>query len=125
LSSSVQKSLEDTTNGMGEQVKVDDKDFDVNGDPIVTKAYDDGSGSNIKNPAVANVKEGNPNTNSEKVAEMVKESIHTSSKALLRGVMISDEKIDQEGRTVVVEVKTGVNTVNASSQLRSLMEAGR
>ena len=124
LSSSVQKSLEDTTNGMGEEVKVDDKDFDVNGDPVVTKAYDDGSG-NIKNPSVANVREGNPNTNSEKVAEMVKESIHTSSKALLRGVMISDEKVDQEGRTVVVEVRTGINTVNASSQLRALMEAGK
>ena len=125
LSSSVQKSLEDTTNGMSEEVKVDDKDFDANGDPVVTRAYDDGTGSNIKNPAVANVKEGSANTNSEKVAEMVKESIHTSSKALLRGTVITDEKIDQEGRTVVVEVRTGINTVKAASQLRALMEAGK
>jgi hypothetical protein len=117
LSTSVQKSLESTANGMVEEVKVDDKDFDANGDPVITNAYNDGS-KDVPPPAV---KEGNPNTNSEKIAEIVRENISTSSQALLRGVVISDEKIDQAGRTIVVEVKTGVSTVNAANELRKLM----
>lgn len=121
LSTAVQKSLEDTTNGMGETVKVDDKDFDANGDPILN-ANRDGS-ANIKNPGSVNVKDAGANTNSEKVAEMVKESISTSSTALLKGVVTSSENIDQEGRTIVVEVRTGVKTISASNQLRKLMES--
>jgi hypothetical protein len=117
LSTAVQKSLENTTNGMGEEVKVDDKDFDVNGDPVITSAYNDGSKDKVPAPA----KEGNPNTNSEKIAEIVRETINTSSSALLRGTVIVDEKIDQEGRAIVVEIKTGVTTVNAANELRKLM----
>ena len=117
LSTAVQKSLENTTNGMGEEVKVDDKDFDANGNPVIINAYDDGS----KDRAPAPVSEGNPNTNSEKIAEIVRENITTSSTALLRGVVITDEKIDQVGRAIVVEVKTGVSTVGASNELRKLM----
>jgi hypothetical protein len=117
LSTAVQKSLENTTNGMGEEVKVDDKDFDVNGDPVITSAYNDGSKDKVPAP----VKEGNPNTNSEKIAEIVRETINTSSSALLRGVVITDEKIDQEGRAIVVEIRTGVNTVDAANALRKLM----
>jgi PBP1b-binding outer membrane lipoprotein LpoB len=104
LSTAVQKSLENTTNGMSEEVKIDDKDFDADGNPVIINAYNDGS----KDTAPKAVVEGNPNTNSEKVAEIVRENITTSSTALLRGVVISDEKIDQAGRTIVVEVKTGV-----------------
>ena len=117
LSTAVQKSLENTTNGMSEEVKIDDKDFDANGDPVVVNAYNDGS----KDTAPAAVKEGNPNTNSEKIAEIVRENINTSSQALLRGVVISDEKIDQEGRAIVVEVRTGISTINAANELRKLM----
>jgi hypothetical protein len=117
LSTAVQKSLENTTNGMSEEVKIDDKDFDANGDPVIINAYNDGS-KDVLPPAV---KEGNPNTNSEKIAEIVRENITTSSAALLRGVIITDEKIDQAGRAIMVEVKTGVSTVNASSDLRKLM----
>ena len=117
LSTAVQKSLENTTNGMSEEVKIDDKDFDADGNPVIINAYNDGS----KDTAPKAVVEGNPNTNSEKVAEIVRENITTSSTALLRGVVISDEKIDQQGRTIVVEVRTGVSTVGAANELRKIM----
>ena len=117
LSTAVQKSLENTTNGMSEEVKIDDKDFDANGDPVIINAYNDGS-KDVVPPAA---KEGNPNTNSEKIAEIVRENIKTSSTALLRGVVISDEKIDQQGRAIVVEVRTGISTINAANELRKLM----
>lgn len=117
LSTAVQKSLENTTNGMSEEIKIDDKDFDVNGDPVIINAYNDGSKDTAPKPAV----EGNPNTNSEKIAEIVRENITTSSTALLRGAVITDEKIDQAGRTIVVEVKTGVQNINAANELRRLM----
>ena len=116
LSTTVQKSLENTTNGMAEEVKVDDKDFDAYGNPVITRAYDDGSRDKV---ALPNDKD--PNTNSQKIAQILRENISTSSTALLRGVMTVSEKIDQQGRTIVVEVKTGVNTVNASNELRKLM----
>ena len=117
LSTAVQKSLENTTNGMGEEVKVDDKDFDADGNPVIINAYNDGSKDKVPAPA----KEGNPNTNSEKIAEIVRETINTSSSALLRGTVIVDEKIDQEGRAIVVEIKTGMSTVGAANELRKLM----
>ena len=117
LSTAVQKSLENTTNGMSEEVKIDDKDFDANGNPVIINAYDDGSKDKTPAPAV----EGNPNTNSEKVAEIVRENITTSSSALIRGAVITDEKIDQAGRTIVVEIKTGTSTVKAANELRKLM----
>ena len=117
LSTAVQKSLENTTNGMSEEVKIDDKDFDANGNPVIISAYNDGS----KDTAPASVVEGNPNTNSQKIAEIVRENITTSSTALLRGVVITDEKIDQAGRTIVVEVKTGVSTIGAANELRKIM----
>ena len=116
LSTTVQKSLENTTNGMAEEVKVDDKDFGADGNPVITRAYDDGSRDKV---ALPNDKD--PNTNSQKIAQILRENISTSSTALLRGVMTVSEKIDQQGRTIVVEVKTGVNTVNASNELRKLM----
>ena len=66
---------------------------------------DDGSKDKVTLP---NDKE--PNTNSQKIAQIVRENIATSSVALLRGVITVSEKIDQQGRTIVVEVKTGVTT---------------
>ena len=116
LSTAVQKSLENTTNGMSEEVKVDDKDFDADGNPVITRAYDDGSKDKVTLP---NDKE--PNTNSQKIAQIVRENIATSSVALLRGVITVSEKIDQQGRTIVVEVKTGVSTVGAANELRKIM----
>ena len=116
LSTTVQKSLENTTNGMSEEVKVDDKDFDADGNPVITRAYDDGSRDKVSLP-----NEKDPNTNSQKIAQILRENITTSSTALLRGVMTVSEKIDQQGRTIVVEVKTGVTTVNAANELRKIM----
>lgn len=116
LSTTVQKSLENTTNGMSEEVRVDDKDFDADGNPVITRAYDDGSRDKVTLP-----NDKDPNTNSQKIAQIVRENISTSSAALLRGVMTVSEKIDQQGRTIVVEVKTGVTTVNAANDLRKLM----
>jgi hypothetical protein len=115
LSTTVQKSLENTTNGMASETVVDDKDFDASGDPIIT-AYKDPS-----KEVPTSVDERNPNVNSEKIAQIVRENITTSSTALLRGVVITDEKIDQSGRTIVVEVKTGMNTVTAANELRKAM----
>jgi len=117
LSTAVQKSLENTTNGMSEEVKIDDKDFDADGNPVIINAYNDGSKDTAPKPVV----EGNPNTNSEKIAEIVRENITTSSSALIRGAVITDEKIDQAGRTIVVEIKTGTSTVKAANELRKLM----
>jgi len=117
LSTAVQKSLENTTNGMSEEVKIDDKDFDADGNPVIINAYNDGSKDTAPKPVV----EGNPNTNSEKVAEIVRENITTSSSALIRGAVITDEKIDQAGRTIVVESKTGTSTVKVANELRKLM----
>jgi hypothetical protein len=116
LSTTVQKSLENTTNGMSEEVKVDDKDFDADGNPVITRAYDDGSKDKVTLP-----NDKDPNTNSQKIAQIVRENISTSSAALLRGVMTVSEKIDQQGRTIVVEVKTGVSTVGAANELRKIM----
>ena len=113
LSTAVQKSLENTTNGMSDETVVDDKDFDANGDPVVLKPY---------RASETPLNDLNPNTNSEKIAEIVKESIVTNSSALLRGVVISDEQIDQAGRTIVVEVRTGFRNINAASELRKAME---
>ena len=84
---------------------------------MIINAYNDGSKDTAPKPVV----EGNPNTNSEKVAEIVRENITTSSSALIRGAVITDEKIDQAGRTIVVEIKTGTNTVKAANELRKLM----
>ena len=117
LSTAVQKCLENTTNGMSEEVKIDDKDFDADGNPVIITAYNEGSKDTAPKPVV----EGNPNTNSEKVAEIVRENITTSSSALIRGAVITDEKIDQAGRTIVVEIKTGTSTVKAANELRKLM----
>lgn len=115
LSTTVQKSLENTTNGMAPETVVDDKDFDANGDPIITALKPEGS-------TPAQVSDKDPNTNSEKVAQIVREYISTNATALLRGVMITEEKIDQAGRTVVVEVKTSVQTIEAAKELRKRME---
>lgn len=113
LSTTVQKSLENTTNGMSSETVVEDKDFDANGDPIISAYKPEGF--------VAEPTNKDPNTNSEKIAQIVRENINTSGKALLRGVVVSDEHIDQAGRTIVVEVKTGVTTVHAANALRKAM----
>jgi len=114
LSTTVQKSLENTATGTNREVTVDDKDFDANGDPVITNAYNDGSKDKVADAP-------NANSNSEKIAQIVRENITTSASALLKGVVTTDEHIDQESRTIVVEVRTGVNTIGAANELRKLM----
>jgi hypothetical protein len=109
LSTAVQKSLENTTNGMSEETRLDDRDFDANGDPIIMRSD------------TQPVHDGNPNTNSEKIAQLVKETVITNSAALLRGLIVSDEQIDPAGRTVTVEVRTGPSTIGAANELRKQM----
>lgn len=119
LSTTVQKSLENTTNGMAQEVVINDHDFDANGDPIVGTSNVDGGA--VTQPLNGTAVYKDPNTNSEKIAQIVRENITTNASALLRGVMITDEKIIAEGRTIEVEVKTGTMTINAANQLRKLM----
>lgn len=114
LSTVVQKSLENTSNGVIDDSKFDDKDFDDNGDPISSKSRSKVSESSNLN---------NPNTNSEKIVQLVKESITSNSNALLKGVVISDEKIDQSGRTIEVEVRTGIRNISGAKELRKVMES--
>ena len=114
LSTTVQKSLENTATGTNKEVTVDDKDFDANGDPVITNAYNDGSKDKVGDAP-------NANSNSEKIAQIVRENITTSASALLKGVVTTDEQIDQESRTIVVEVRTGVTTIGAANELRKLM----
>ena len=113
LSHTVQKSAENTANGMDADTLVNDKDFNTDGDVVVSPLKN--SGEVVQKPALDNI-------NSEKVAQTLKETINSSSTAILRGVMTTDEKIDQAGRTVTVEVKASVNTIGAASNLRKLME---
>lgn len=114
LSTAVQKSLENTTNGMSEETRVTDEDFDAEGNPIIASATNNDTGTE---PVDAK----SPNTNSEKIAQIVRESIVTNSKALLRGVIVTSETIDQAGRTIIVEVRTGPNTIDIANQLRKKM----
>lgn len=115
LSTTVQKSLENTTNGMGIETVVEDKDFDANGDPIISAYKPEGAAP------VQPVTGKEPNTNSEKIAQIVRENITTNSTALLRGVIITGEQIDHQGRTIVVEVKTSMETIKAANELRKAM----
>lgn len=115
LSSTVQKSLEDTTNGVGERqtTVVDDRDFDSNGDPVV--------GAPVVERNLGPVDSNGSNTNSEKIAQIVRENITTNAAALLRGVVITNETIDQAGRTIVVEIRASTQSIHAANELRKQM----
>ena len=114
LSTTVQKSLEDTANGVADRLTVvEDKDFDAEGNPIVAPLVVDRSS--------AAVNEKDPNTNSEKVAQIVKESIVTNSTTLLKGLFVENESIDSAGRTVTVTVKVNTQTINAANELGKQM----
>jgi hypothetical protein len=106
LSHTVQKSAENTANGMDADTVINDKDFNSDGNE---------AGGPADSLAADNV-------NSEKIAQTLKETINSSSTAILRGVVTSDETINASGRTVTVEVKASVNTIGAAGSLRKLME---
>jgi hypothetical protein len=111
LSRTVQKSKEDTSNGMSDETVVSDKEFDENGELIT-------SGANKQSPVSAF-----DNLNTEKVAQSVTETISNTSVSILRGLITTNEEVSATGRTVVVEVKASVNTISAAGNLRKLMEA--
>lgn len=119
LSHTVQRSLENTTNGMNdsEGTVVNDKEFDLNGDPVIV---DGDVGNGI--PRDNQVKDRN-NANSEKIAQTVKENITTNGQALLRGVIITEEKVDPASRTVTVTARATVGTIEGAHKLRRLMDS--
>lgn len=120
LSHTVQRSLENTTNGMNssEGTVINDRDFDTNGDPIVV----DSDGNNNSIPRDRTVNDRN-NANSEKIAQTVKENITTNGQALLRGIVVTEEKIDPASRTVTVTARATVDTIEGAHKLRRLMDS--
>lgn len=56
-----------------------------------------------------------------KIAKQVQENIKSKSKAILQGVYVESKKFDTSTNTVRVTVKTGVNDISASKQIRSMM----
>ena len=117
LSTAVQKSLENTTNGMGDEDKnrvVDDETFDVNGDPkVTTRAYNDGT----KDQGPLPVKEGGPNTNTQKIAEINRENITIMSRAFVKGVKCNNGVLDSTNRYITVTCTTGVVNTNVANEL--------
>ena len=119
LSTGVQKSLENTTNGMSEETNniIDDSSFDANGDPkVTTRAYDDGS----KDQAPLPVKEGGPNTNVQKIAEINRENITVTSRALIKGIACDNGVLDPISRYTTVTCITSVKSINAANDLARL-----
>lgn len=118
LSHTVQKSKENTANGMSDETQVDDRSFDTNGE---FKSYPLNDGEvQVKDKSN---KFDNDNVNAERIAQVVRENIVTSSVVLLRGTYVVEEKIDPAGRTVTVEVRSSRNSVNAAGELRKMMES--
>lgn len=112
LSHTVQRSKENTANGMTDETQVDDRAFDT-----------DGELRNGTDGTVVKDKYDNSNVNAERIAQSVRESILTSSVVLLRGTYVSAEKIDAAGRTVTVEVRANRDSVAASGSLRKMMDS--
>lgn len=117
MSHTVQKSKENTANGMTDETRVDDRAFDTAGE---IQTYPLGDGESLVNSNKD--KFDNNNVNAERIAQSVRESILTSSVVLLRGTYVTEEKIDAAGRSVTVEVRASKNSVNAAGSLRKMME---
>lgn len=117
LSHTVQKSKENTLNGMIDTpLIVDDSLFDVNGNPEVNAAA---NGETYTTPLTGYP--GEPNSNSQKVAETVKEDIVSKTKVILKGLYVVEEKVDPEGRSVVVEIRASQHTINAANDIKRIM----
>jgi rhodanese-related sulfurtransferase len=114
LSTAVQKSLEDTTNGMSQQDfsrTLDDRDFDADGNPLINSDSD---------ADVTTIPYGNPNTNSQKIAEINRENISIISQSFLKGVACNGGEIDHEARTIIVTCETGVKNIQAAERLAEM-----
>lgn len=121
ISHTVQKSKENTLNGMIDTpIIINDDLFDINGNPEMETAIN-GPTNNVKAPEITGYP-GEPNSNEQKVAETVKENVIAQTKNILRGVYVLEEKINQEGRTVNVTIKASANSINAANDLKSLLK---
>jgi len=125
LSHTVQRSKENTLNGMIDTpLVIDDSIFDLNGNPEVNAAengevYTGENGGVYANPLSGYP--GEPNTNSQKIAETVKENVLAKTQLILKGVYVVSEKVVPEGRVVIVEVRSSANTINAANEIRKVM----
>jgi hypothetical protein len=116
LSTAIQKSLIDTTNGVGEEnnTVIDDTSFDASGNPkVTTRAYDDGS----KDQAPLPVKEGGANTNTQKIAEINRENISVMSRAFLKGVECNNGITDPASSFLTVSCTISIKNIDASNDL--------
>lgn len=118
LSHTVQKSKENTVNGMGEETQIDDRVFDTNGE-VRAGTSNDGEIQVV----TKNSKYDNDNVNAERIAQLVRENIITSSVVLLRGTYVVEEKVDAAGRSVTVEVRSSKQSITAAGDLRRSMDA--
>ena len=121
ISHTVQKSKENTLNGMIDTpIVINDDLFDINGNLAMEDAVNNPNSDGIQAPELTGYP-GAPNTNEQKVAETVKENIVAQTKNILRGVYVLDEKINQEGRTVNVTIKASANSINAANELKAAL----
>lgn len=106
LSHTVQRGLENVSNGSEQELTVTDADFNPDGTAI------NGTGEQATST---------DNQNSQKIAETVKETISSNSRELLRGVYVINEQIDNSGRTVQVEVRADIQSIGSAKSIRELM----
>jgi len=122
ISHTVQKSKENTLNGMIDTpIVINDDLFDINGNPDMENAVNGPVANNVQAPALTGYP-GEPNSNEQKVAETVKENIVAQTKNILRGVYVLEEKVNQEGRTVNVTIKASSNSINAANDLKAALK---
>ena len=77
---------------------------------------DDGS----KDQAPLPVKEGGPNTNVQKIAEINRENITVTSRALIKGIACDNGVLDPISRYTTVTCITSVKSINAANDLARL-----
>lgn len=121
ISHTVQKSKENTLNGMIDTpIVINDDLFDINGNPELEDAINNPNGTDVQAPEITGYP-GAPNTNEQKVAETVKENIVAQTKNILRGVYVIEEKVNPEGRTVHVTIGASANSINAANELKAAL----
>jgi hypothetical protein len=121
ISHTVQKSKENTLNGMIDTpIVINDDLFDINGNLAMEDAINDPYGTDVQAPEITGYP-GAPNSNEQKVAETVKENIVAQTKNILRGVYVIEEKVNPEGRTVNVTIGASSNSINAANELKAAL----
>ena len=85
--------------------------FDADGNPLINSDSD---------ADVTTIPYGNPNTNSQKIAEINRENISIISQSFLKGVACNGGEIDHEARTIIVTCETGVKNIQAAERLAEM-----